>query len=393
MSLGQLVAGNSLAKTFTVREDVFDILLSPPEGTPEDIAAVVAAMNSGWIAPAGPELSRFEAALAQHCKAEAAVALSSGTAALHLIATIGGVGVGDWVLCPTLTFAATANSIAYTGAELRFIDCGDDMNIDTELLAEVLEESAKLGDLPKAVVTVDLYGNPVNYSEVHSLLSKYGILHISDGAESLGSKWAGEPAASQASLTALSFNGNKIITTSGGGALVGERALVEQARHLSTQARTPMRHYVHDAVGYNYRMSNLLAALGVSQLARLPKIVERRRKVRQTYDALFEGSEVSVLNFDQVDSGALGNAWLTVIDLSMSEITPDVAINALEQVRVEARRGWNPMHRQPIFQECVVYRGHFADRWFRETVCLPSGQSLTRAQQEMVVSSLLETVR
>ena len=346
-------------------------------------------MESGWIAPAGPELSRFEDALALRCGTEAAVALSSGTAALHLIATIGGVGVDDWVLCPTLTFAATANAIAYTGAELRFIDCGDDMNIDVELLAEVLEETAKVGDLPKAVVTVDLYGNPVNYSEVHRLLGEYEILHISDGAESLGAEWEGKPVASQAALTALSFNGNKIITTSGGGALVGDRALVEKARHLSTQARAPMRHYVHDAVGYNYRMSNLLAALGVSQLSRLDQIVERRREIRQNYADLFEGSDVSVLDFDEVDRGILGNAWLTVVDLTRSDRDPDEVIDALATAKVEARRGWNPMHRQPIYSENVVYRGDRSERYFATSLCLPSSQTLTAAQQKFVVETAL----
>ena len=269
------------------------IYLSPPDMSAAEREALLAAFDSNWIAPLGPEVDAFERDLAARVGVQDAAALSSGTAALHLALILLEVGPGDEVWTATLTFAATANAIRYVGATPVFIDSErESWNLDPALLREALRDASARGALPKALVVVDLYGQCADYDPILAACQEYGVPVIEDAAEALGATYRGKPAGSFGAIGVLSFNGNKIMTTSGGGALVSDdSALVERARHLASQARQPAAHYEHEEVGYNYRLSNLLAAVGRAQLARLDGFVERRREINRRYRDALEGIE------------------------------------------------------------------------------------------------------
>lgn len=370
----------------------YRILLSPPDVGPAEREALLRAFDSGWIAPAGPELDGFEAELAAATDRAHAVALSSGTAALHLALIAAGIGPGDEVLVPTLTFVATANAVVYTGATPVFVDVDPaTWTIDVNLVAELLDERRRTGrSAPAAVIPVDLYGQCADLAALLTLCAEHGVRVISDAAESLGARHAGRPAGAYGWVAALSFNGNKTITTSGGGALVTDDAEVAaHVRKLATQAREPVLHYEHTEVGFNYRLSNLLAALGRAQLASLDAKVARRREINTTYRAaLADRPGVEVL---RAGPGNEPSWWLTcvTIDAEVAGTDRDALIGALAASGVESRPVWKPMHLQPVFADAPRVGGDHAARLFADGICLPSGSSLSADDQQLVLEVLL----
>lgn len=364
-------------------------LSSPDVGEAEE-AALVRAIRSGWVAPLGPEVDAFEEELAAYCGREHAVALSSGTAALHLGLLTLGVGPGSAVLTSTMTFAATANAITYTGAEPVFVDCDATGNMSPDLLAEAFERVTADGIPVSAVVPVDLVGKVVDHERIDALAAQHGVPVLSDAAESLGATLAGRAAASYGQVAAVSFNGNKVMTTSGGGALLtDDEAVAQRVRYLATQARQPGLHYEHTEVGYNYRMSNLLAALGRAQLARLDEMVERRRGHRARYRELF--AEVPGVSVFGEPSGGAGdvtrdNVWLTsvLVDPGVAGFRADDLREALAAADIEARPLWKPMHLQPAFSAARAVVDGTSERLFATGLSLPSGSVLDDEQVERV---------
>ena len=366
------------------------IFLSPPEAGPAEREALLSVLDSGWLAPAGPDLAAFEEEMAAVVGRRYAVALSSGTAALHLALVVHGVGAGDTVLVSDLTFAASVNAIRYVGATPVLIDStASSWNLSPELVAAEL--SARRADPPKAAILVDLYGQVADHHAIAPMLAEHGVLHLSDAAESLGATYDGRPAAAYGTCAALSFNGNKIITTTGGGMLVtDDPSLADRVRHLATQAREPVPHYEHVEVGYNYRLSNLLAAFGRAQLADLDRRVERRRAIFDRYVALL-GHLPGVTFMPEAATGR-ANRWLTclTIDATVAGYGPVEVREHLESLDIEARPTWKPMHLQPVFRDCPARLDGTSARLFERGLCLPSGSTLTEADQDRIVEGLLE---
>lgn len=369
------------------------IYLSPPDMSAAEREALLAAFDSNWIAPLGPEVDAFERDLAKRVGVQDAAALSSGTAALHLALILLEVGPGDEVWTATLTFAATANAIRYVGATPVFIDSErESWNLDPALLREALRDASARGALPKALVVVDLYGQCADYDAILDACREYGVPVIEDAAEALGATYRGKPAGSFGAIGVLSFNGNKIMTTSGGGALLcDDVALVERARHLASQARKPAAHYEHEEIGYNYRLSNLLAAVGRAQLARLDEFVARRREINRTYRTALEG--IDGITFLPEAPGGQSNCWLTCVLLNEDRLgVGHEQIRAhLETHNIEARPLWKPMHLQPVHRSCRVVGGAVTEDFFRRGLCLPSGSTLSTRAQQRVIDALLET--
>jgi pyridoxal phosphate-dependent aminotransferase EpsN len=366
------------------------VYLSPPHLTGREAELVSEAIASNWIAPLGPQVDAFEAELARVLGVEHAVALSSGTAALHLALVVLGIGAGDEVVCSDFTFAASANPIVYTGATPVFVDCDETWTVDPGLLDRALAERRAAGASVRAVIAVDLYGQCCDYDALEEVCTRHDAVLIQDSTESLGATYRGAPAGGQGALAAFSFNGNKIITTSGGGMLVSRnRDWVEHARKLSTQAREPAPHYEHVEIGFNYRMSNLLAALGRGQLETLGERVAARRRLRDRYRELLDG--VAGLSFMPEAAYGTTNAWLTcvVLDPEVFGADRETVRLALEAEDIEARPLWKPMHLQPIFAENVSYGGDVSARLFERGLCLPSGSSLTDDDQDRVVRTVL----
>jgi dTDP-4-amino-4,6-dideoxygalactose transaminase len=355
----------------------------------------MAAFDSNWIAPLGPEVDAFERELAVHTGVSAAAALSSGTAALHLALVLLDVGSEDEVWTSTLTFAATANAIRYVGATPVFIDSERvSWNMDPALLREALQAAAVRGSLPKVVIAVDLYGQCSDYDAILAACGEHGVPVIEDAAEALGATYRDRPAGSFGAIGVLSFNGNKIITTSGGGALLSDdAALVERARHLASQAKQPTAHYEHEEVGYNYRLSNLLAALGRAQLARLDRFVERRREINRRYRTALEG--IDGITFLPEAPGSRSTCWLTcvLLDEERLGVGPDAIREHLEAQNIEARPVWKPMHLQPAYRGCRVIGGAIAEDLFRRGLCLPSGSTLSDEDHRRTINAFLETPR
>ncbi len=370
------------------------IYLSPPDVGELEKQSVMAAFDSGWIAPLGPEVDAFEAELAAYCGRRHSVALSSGSAALHLGLLTLGVGPGDIVVTSTMTFAATANSITYVGAEPVFVDSDSSGNLNPELLRVALAELAAEGRPAKAVVPVDLLGKVVDHDRIDPLTVEFGAELLSDAAESLGAVHAGRPAGAFGRAAAVSFNGNKVMTTSGGGALLtDDEALASRVRYLATQARQPVVHYEHTDIGYNYRMSNLLAALGRAQLSRLDSMIERRRQHRLGYRTLF--AEVPGVTLFGEPSGVDGgetrdNFWLTsvVIDPDAAGFSAEELRLALAERNIESRPLWKPMHLQPVFAGARAYVDGTSELLFRTGLSLPSGSALGGADQERVYTTI-----
>ncbi len=353
------------------------------------------AFDSNWIAPLGPHVDAFEHEMAEQVGVGHAVALSSGTAALHLSLLLAGVGRDHEVLVPSFTFIATTAALTYLGARPIFVDCSaDSWNMDPALVEEVLTERAASGRIPAALVAVDLYGEPADYLALEALCRRFEIPLIEDSAEALGAIFRGRAAGSFGLAGVFSFNGNKIITTSGGGMLVTASAeLADRARHLSTQAREPFVHFEHVEVGYNYRLSNLLAALGRAQLRGLGDRIERRRHIDATYASAL--SDLPGITPMPRTAEGTGNYWLTciVIDPGAFGVDREHVRLALEAVDIESRPTWKPLHLQPAFSGSgLVGPGHCA-RVFEQGLCLPTGSALTPADQSRVIEVIRSLAR
>jgi dTDP-4-amino-4,6-dideoxygalactose transaminase len=349
---------------------------------------LLAALRSGWAAPVGPDLDAFEREVADRVGVPHAVAVSSGTAALHLALRGIGVGPGDLVAVPTLTFVATANVVGYVGAEPVFVDCLPATgNLDVDLLAELLARPPA-GRPVAAVIPVDVFGSCADYTALLPACARFGVPVVEDAAESLGATHAGRPAGSFGQAAALSFNGNKIITTSGGGMLLsGDRALAERCRYLASQARQPVPYYRHTEIGYNYRLSNLLAGLGRAQLRRLDGMLARRRKLRERYQQLFAPVPgVRVLAAD--DPGA--NCWLTaiVVDPAPAGWRAGELAGWLADRQIETRPVWHPMHRQPAYAGARALLTGAAERLAETGLTLPSGSGLSPAEADRVFGAI-----
>jgi dTDP-4-amino-4,6-dideoxygalactose transaminase len=362
------------------------IYLSPPHLGGRELELLADAVASNWIAPLGPHVDAFEHEVAAAVGARHALALASGTAALHLALIVAGVRAGDRVLVATLTFAATANAVTYVGAEPVFVDCDASWTIDPALVEAELAAGRAAGRPYKAVIAVDLYGQVCAYHRLGPICAAHDAVLIQDAAEALGSTWLGRPAGGQAALAVLSFNGNKIITTSGGGMLLGaDLAAIAHARKLSTQAREPAPHYEHAEIGFNYRMSNLLAAVGRAQLEALPARVAARRAVNARYRAAL--ADRPGVSFLEPAPGCEPNCWLTciLVDPARAGNDRELVRRSLEAADIEARPVWKPMHLQPVFAGRRVVGGAVAARLFEHGLCLPSGSSLTEADQARVI--------
>lgn len=360
------------------------IYLSPPDISERDHASVAAVLTSNWVAPVGPALDSFEVAVAERAGRAHAVALNSGTAALHLALLILGIGPGDAVVCPTLTFAASANPVRYLGAEPIFVDSENrTWNMDPDRLREALEAR---GDI-KAVIVVHLYGQCAEMDAITELCREFGVPMVEDAAEALGASYRGRPAGSMGALSFFSFNGNKIITTSGGGMLLSDDAgSIERARYLAAQAKEPVRHYEHKAVGYNYRMSNVLAGLGQSQLTDLDRRIVARRGHFEAYQSALE--DLPGVAFMPIAEPDAPNYWLTCLTLQpkTNGCSRDELIEALEAVDIEARPIWKPLHLQPVFAGHQVFGGELAEDLFERSLCLPSGSSLSTEERSRVIN-------
>lgn len=363
------------------------VYLSPPDVGEEERHLLLDAFDSNWIAPVGPHIDAFERELAERVGVAHAVAVSSGTAALHLALLLLGVGGDDQVLIPTFTFVATANVVTYCGARPVLVDCDPSTwQLDVDLVAEELEARARRGQLPAAVIAVDLYGQTCDYGRLVPLCQEHGVALVEDAAEALGATNGGRPAGSFGVAGAFSFNGNKIVTTSGGGMLVSEsEELARHARYLATQAREPAAYYEHIETGFNYRMSNLLAAIGRAQLRGLDPRMARRRQINESYRAAFAG--LPGIGFMPRAEYGVGNSWLSCILVDPQEFgaTAEQLRLALEAEDIEARPTWKPLHLQPLFAGAPMLGGGVAAGIFEKGLCLPSGSSLTNSDQERVV--------
>jgi dTDP-4-amino-4,6-dideoxygalactose transaminase len=363
------------------------IFLSPPHPSGRELELIADAIGSNWIAPLGPHVDAFERELAAVAGVDHALALSSGTAALHLALVVLGIGAGDDVACSSFTFAASANAVVYTGATPFFVDCDRSWTLDPALLDRALTERKSSGARVKAVLAVDLYGACCDYDAIGEICRRHDVVLIQDAAESLGSTYRGAPSGGQGAVAAFSFNGNKIITTSGGGMLVSNDGdQIEHARKLSTQAREPAPHYEHEELGFNYRLSNILAALGRAQLEVLPERVAKRRRLRQRYHE--ELGTTPGISFMPESADVVGNAWLTCILVDPAAFGADrEAIRiALEAADIEARPLWKPMHLQPYYTDHVMYGGDVSAGLFARGLCLPSGSALSQDDQDRVIT-------
>ncbi|MET8153360.1 DegT/DnrJ/EryC1/StrS family aminotransferase [Actinoplanes sp. NPDC049668] len=371
------------------------IYLSPPDVSGVERKLLLEAFDSNWVAPVGPDLDAFEAQVADLVGVRHAVALSSGTAALHLALVAAGVRRGDTVLVPSFTFAATANAVMYLGARPIFLDSTpQSWNVDPGLVAEELRDLAALGRLPRAVVTVDMYGQCADYEPLLDACDRYGVALIEDAAEALGASYRGRAAGSFGLAGVLSFNGNKIVTTGGGGMLVTDDGRVAtQVRHLATQAREPVPHYEHRSVGYNYRLSNLLAAVGRGQVGRLPDLVAARGETARYYRAAL--GDLPGLAFMPVAEYGTPNWWLTCLLVDAEEFGADRdrILEHLATLNIEARPTWKPMHLQPVFRDCVMRGGEVSADLFRRGLCLPSGSALTDDDRQRVVDAVRAVIR
>ncbi len=373
------------------------IFLSKADVTEVEERYVLDAVRSGWVAPLGPHVDAFEAEIAARVGVQSALALSSGTAALHLALLGVGAGPGTVVVVPSMTFAASANAVAYTGASCVFVDAqSSDGNVDPHLLLEALDTLRREGATVAAVMSVDLFGRCADYANIVDALDERGIPLIEDAAEALGASHRGKPAGSFGQAAALSFNGNKIITTSGGGMLLSDDGdLMERARYLSTQARQPVPWYEHTDIGYNYRLSNLLAALGRAQLTRLDDMIARRRAIRSAYvEGLGDLPGVRFLGADDPADTGGDNCWLSclVLDPDVTSTTPDLLIKSLDAADIEARYLWKPMHAQPVFASSRAFVTGTSDRLFATGVTLPSGSILTDDDVDRVISTARATL-
>lgn len=367
------------------------IYLSAPCVGKEERELILDAFDSNWIAPLGPHVDAFEMEMAEKVGVRTAAALSSGTAAVDLALRLVGVQRGDRVLASTLTFIGSVGPIVHLGADPVFVDSDwETWNMDPDLLAEELNRSAEKGVLPSAIVVTDVYGQCSDYDRLEPLCAKYAVPLIEDAAEAFGATWNGRSAGSFGRCATLSFNGNKIVTTSGGGMIVSnDEDLVRRARHLSTQARIPALHYEHEEVGFNYRLSNLCAAVGRGQLKRLEDNIARRREISDIYRSRL--GDIPGVTFNPICEQGFSNYWLTValIEPRVTGVDSEKVLNDLGLLNIEARPAWKPMHLQPAFRDAQIVGGSVAEEIFRLGLCLPSGSGLDNNQIDAVVDGVL----
>ena len=363
------------------------IYLSSPHMGGTEQTYVNEAFETNWIAPLGPNVQGFENSLEDYLGGKHYVAaLSSGTAALHLALILLGVERGDEVICQTMTFSASANPIVYQGATPIFVDSEQDTwNMCPKHLESAIKDRIFLGKKPKAIVAVHLYGMPYQVDKITAIAERYGIPIIEDSAEALGSSYNGKPCGTFGDISILSFNGNKIITTSGGGALVTRNAAIkEKAIFLATQARDDAPHYEHSHIGYNYRLSNICAGIGRGQMEVLDRHVNLRRDNHEFYKEIFK-EKVGVKVFTEIDTRYYSNHWLSCITIDENSIwTNDALRLAFAEDNIESRPLWKPMHLQPIFRDAPYYGAGVSDQLFREGLCLPSGSNLSFEQKERI---------
>jgi dTDP-4-amino-4,6-dideoxygalactose transaminase len=368
------------------------IWLSSPHQSGREMKYINEAFASNWIAPLGPNVDNFEKELANYLSVKGGAAMSSGTAAIHLALIILGIKPGDEVICSSFTFAASANPIVYLGASPVFVDSEPETwNMDPDLLIEAIEDRIKLGKKPKAIIVVHLYGMPAKMKEILEISSKYDIPLIEDAAEAIGSEYNGKKCGSFGAISILSFNGNKIITTSGGGALMSDELnYVETARFLSTQAADKAVHYQHSKIGYNYRLSNILAGIGRGQLEVLDSRVTRRREVFSTYFSSL--SDIDGIKFlMEPDSKFHSNRWLTTIvvdPIQTAGIDREDIRLALEKENIESRPLWKPLHIQPVFLSYTAYTNGVSENLFVNGLCLPSGSNLSEVDLDRIIECI-----
>lgn len=357
------------------------IFLSKPNVSAEETLLMTQAMESGWIAPLGPHLDLFEKELESLYQSKRVLCLNSGTSSLHLALMLAGVTTGDHVIVSSLTFIASANVVAYEGAIPVFIDSEEDTwNMDPVLLNKYLSEAKKK---PKAIIVTHLYGNAAKIQTISDVANEYKIPLIEDAAEAFGTQYHGKHVGQFGQFGVLSFNGNKIITTSGGGALITDEAGYNQGLHIATQANLGKQEYHHEKVGYNYRLSNILAGMGIAQLRKLEAFILRKRSINERYrEALSE-----LMVFPEEQEYTVSNRWLTVGLLKGIENPVDL-INHLERYNIESRRVWKPMHLQPLFHQAPVVNNGVSENLFNKGICLPSGTGLSNQDQEKVIKMI-----
>lgn len=366
------------------------IWLSSPHMGGNEKQYVDDAFTSNWIAPLGPNVTGFENDIVSYLSNEVHVgALSSGTAALHLGLILLDVKTGDEVLCQSMTFSASANPIVYLGAKPIFIDSEKDTwNICPEALETAIKDRIAKGKKPKAIIAVHLYGMPYKVTEIRAIADKYEIPILEDSAEALGSSYKGQKCGTFGDISVLSFNGNKIITTSGGGAIVSkDKKHIEKAVFLSTQARDNAPHYQHSEIGYNYRMSNICAGIGRGQMEVLDKHVSLRREMHSFYKSVFKVIEEASL-FSEFNENYFSNFWLSTIVFCDTKKNPEELRLLFEKENIETRPLWKPMHLQPIFKNAPYYGGNISETLFKNGLCLPSGSNLLVHDKERIKECL-----
>ena len=379
------------------------LFLSPPHLGRHELNYVHKAIEDNWVAPAGPNLAGFEADICQATGVAHCVALSSGTAAIHLGLILLGVGPGDEVLCPSFTFVATANPIVYLGATPVFVDSeAETWNICPQRLREAIVDRLARGRKPKVLVLVHLYGMPARLPDILAIAAEFEIPILEDAAEALGSRFGGQPLGSFGTVGVFSFNGNKILTTSGGGVLVtNDAGLAQKARFLATQAKDDAPYYQHSEVGYNYRLSNILAGIGRGQMELLDERVKRRREIFTWYREHLAGRPGLTVALAAEVPGSQSNRWLTTILLNPAEaedglpptlITPESLRLHLETRNIESRPLWKPLHLQPLFATTPMYGGAVCENLFARGLCLPSGTAMTEADLRRVAEAIGEAL-
>ena len=384
-------------------QDYDRLFLSPPHLGRHELNYVHKAIEDNWVAPAGPNLAGFEADICQATGVAHCVALSSGTAAIHLGLILLGVGPGDEVLCPSFTFVATANPIVYLGATPVFVDSeADTWNICPQRLREAIVDRLARGRKPKVLVLVHLYGMPARLPDILAIAAEFEISILEDAAEALGSRFGGQPLGSFGTVGVFSFNGNKILTTSGGGVLVtNDAGLAQKARFLATQAKDDAPYYQHSEVGYNYRQSNSLAGIGRGQMDLLDERVKRRRDIFTWYREHLAGRPGLTVALAAEVPGSQSNRWLTTILLNPAEaedglpptlITPESLRLHLETRNIESRPLWKPLHLQPLFATTPMYGGAVCENLFARGLCLPSGTAMTEADLRRVAEAIDEAL-
>jgi dTDP-4-amino-4,6-dideoxygalactose transaminase len=382
-------------------QDYDRLYLSPPHLGRHELNYVHKAIEDNWVAPAGPNITGFEADICAAVGVPHAVALTSGTAAIHLGLLLLGVVLGDEVLCPSFTFVATANPIVYLGATPVFIDSEPDTwNMCPERLREAIVDRLARGKKPKALILVHLYGMPAKLPELLALAQEFDIPVLEDAAEALGSEWQHQPLGGFGRVGVFSFNGNKILTTSGGGALVThDRTLAEKARFLATQAKDDAPHYQHSETGYNYRLSNILAGIGRGQMELLPERVKRRRQIFDWYREHLAPLPGIAVALAPEPAGSRSNRWLTTIilrptlpDGRPNPATPETLRHYLETRNIESRPLWKPLHLQPLFAAAPMYGGAVCEDLFARGLCLPSGSAMTDGDLRRVKEALAEAL-